>query len=105
RGNRAGALDAVEQRPCEERRSVGLEIGERVVAEGAEQVRRLILVIAVVLQLAAQLEAMLVTPAEPGDLVLQLGGEPAAARGEVRAAAEAEAAYARTAGLEGARDE
>src|SRR5204863_8609123 len=67
---------------------------QRVVAEGAEQIRRLILAVIVVLKLAAQLEPVLVVPAEPRELVLKLGREPAVAGAEIRAAAEGERAHA-----------
>ena len=93
-GDLARALDARLQRARVRRRPVGGEVVEREIRERAVGVGGLILIVALAPQLAAQLEPVLVVPAEPGELVDRLGDESAAARAEEAVAADAERAHA-----------
>ena len=63
------------QTPREARRNAVLEIGERVVDERAEPVRRVVLRVAIVPEVEAELVAVLVVEADPRQLVLQLADD------------------------------
>jgi hypothetical protein len=87
RGGRAAA-QAGAQLPRERRRAPGREVRQRLVAERAEPVDRLVLREAVAAQLGGELEAVLVVEREPGELVHRAQVVGALPGGERRAAAE-----------------
>ena len=68
----------------EARRNSVLEIGERVVDERAEPIRRVVLRVAVVAEVEAELVAMLVVEADPRQLILQLRRQRVASCAEAR---------------------
>ena len=88
----AGALEARRELARVIRRTVCLEIGERIEVEGAARIRGLILLVAVLTDFARELEAVLVVLAEPRQLVQHAATEIGAPRAQVRVTAEADVA-------------